>query len=189
MDVVLSRLSSREAAPRIALEAARHLAHCRPCAAALVRMREVDSLLDKLPRAEVSPTFTARVMRSLPRRARKLGGGALVITALVLAGAGFFARIGSWIPAWKMPPVGPLDPESWSGPAALTRFAVRYAAAWAQELASGLPRLPAPSLGFGPSLPAAWILAAFAGALLLAALYRPFGRKVGAAPPRTPLSG
>src|SRR5262249_34399235 len=82
MQAVLPALAEREGTPRVAFHAAKHLATCASCAERLLRLRELNGLLDKLPDEEVPPSFTRRVLRALPR---KLGGasGLVVLAALV----------------------------------------------------------------------------------------------------------
>ena len=85
MQAVLPALAEREGTPRVAFQAAKHLATCAACAERLLQLRELNGLLDKLPEEEVPPTFARRVLRALPR---KLGGvGGLVVLA-TLAGRG-----------------------------------------------------------------------------------------------------
>ena len=80
MGRILPPLAEREGTPRVALEAARHLAMCPSCAGELLRLREVNGLLDRLPRAEVPASFPRYVLRAIRTK-----GGAVVIVLLVLA--------------------------------------------------------------------------------------------------------
>jgi anti-sigma factor RsiW len=79
---ILPALAEREGTPRVALEAARHLAACRSCAAELMRLRELNGLLDRLPRTEVPASFPRRVLRSLRSR------GMIGLVLLILGAAG-----------------------------------------------------------------------------------------------------
>lgn len=82
---ILARLAGCEGAPRVALDAARHLAGCPACAETLLRMRQVSTMLDHLPKMEVPRTFAERVLKSLPKRAGQVGG-TLVLALFALAG-------------------------------------------------------------------------------------------------------
>ena len=90
MQAVLPALAEREGTPRVALHAAKHLATCLSCAERLLRLRELNGLLDTLPEEEVPPSFARRVIRALPR---KLGAssGIVVLAALIGRGPGHAA--------------------------------------------------------------------------------------------------
>ena len=85
MQAVLPALAEREGTPRVAFAAAKHLATCALCAERLLRLRELNGLLDRLPDEEVPPSFTRRVLRALPR---KLGGASGIVVLAALAGRG-----------------------------------------------------------------------------------------------------
>ncbi len=87
MQGVLPGLAEREGTPRLALEAARHLASCVSCAETLLRLRALGGLLDRLPKAEVPRSFARRVLRALPRKG--VGAGVVVLAALACGGAVF----------------------------------------------------------------------------------------------------
>lgn len=92
MNGVLPGLAEREGTPRVALDAARHLASCKVCAEALLRLRATSGLLDRLPKAEVPAGFARRVLRALPVK-----GGALTILLLSMGVAfwGVASSLGS----------------------------------------------------------------------------------------------
>jgi len=83
MNELLPALAEREGTPRVAIDAARHLAGCRRCAAELMRLRELNGLLDRLPRAHVPASFPRRVLRTLKSR----GMIGAILLGLCLAGA------------------------------------------------------------------------------------------------------
>jgi len=85
MQAVLPALAEREGTPRVAFQAAKHLAICVTCAERLLRLRELNGLLDRLPDEEVPPSFTRRVLRALPR---KLGASSGIVVLAALAGRG-----------------------------------------------------------------------------------------------------
>jgi hypothetical protein len=82
MAPILPRIAERDGTPRVALEAARHLARCAGCAEQLLRLRELNGLLDALPPREVPAGFSRGVLRALRSKA---GGG---LALLLLAGLG-----------------------------------------------------------------------------------------------------
>jgi anti-sigma factor RsiW len=90
IEPILAQLASSEGTPRIALDAARHLSRCSECAATLLRMRELNGLLDHIPKVDVPSSFTRRVMRAVPGKVR-WGGGALILVAAA-AGWTFYSR-------------------------------------------------------------------------------------------------
>jgi anti-sigma factor RsiW len=85
MQAVLPALAEREGTPRVAFHAAKHLATCVSCAERLLRLRELNGLLDRIPDEEVPPSFTRRVLRALPR---KIGGAGGLVVLAALAGRG-----------------------------------------------------------------------------------------------------
>jgi len=93
MQGVLPALAEREGTPRVAFHAAKHLATCVPCAEQLLRLRELNGMLDRLPDEEVPPTFARRVLRALPR---KLGGIGGLVAVAALAGRGPAVAIASF---------------------------------------------------------------------------------------------
>ena len=101
MQAVLPGLAEREGTPRVALHAARHLATCPSCAEALLRLREVNGLLDRLPQAEVPSSFARRILRALPRDARWGASVALFLAlgwwSAALPSAAFPASIADWL--------------------------------------------------------------------------------------------
>lgn len=85
IEPLLARMAWCEGTPKIALDAARHLARCAACAETLIRLREMVGLLDRVPKVEVPASFTRRVMRAIPRKAR--GAVSLLIVALITLAA------------------------------------------------------------------------------------------------------
>ena len=161
MSGVLPGLAEREGLPRVALEAARHLATCGACAESLMRLRSLNGLLDDLPKTEVPATFARRVMRALPAHKWKVGGG--LVLALFLSLAGTAATLG--IPGASLPSflTDPIEAAS----AALT-MVVRAALDLGMILRDASPfatdaaRLPGPALPAFMSIAALGLLAAFA---------------------------
>jgi anti-sigma factor RsiW len=100
MQAVLPGLAEREGTPRVALHAARHLASCALCAEALMRLRQINGLLDRLPVAEVPTSFTRRLLRALPKDVR-WGAGVVLLLALGWGSealpAGLTAPIAGWL--------------------------------------------------------------------------------------------
>lgn len=84
LEPVLARIAGSEAAPRLALDAARHLGRCVSCAERLLRMREMSGLLDRIPQIEVPAAFTQRVLRALPKIGRTAGRALVLVAAAVL---------------------------------------------------------------------------------------------------------
>src|SRR5258705_497704 len=86
MQAVLPGLAEREGLPRVALEAARHLAACGSCAEILLRLRVLNGLRDDLPKAEVPATFARGIMRPLPSNKGRVGGGLVLVASLSRGG-------------------------------------------------------------------------------------------------------
>ncbi len=84
MQRILPRIAERDGTPRVAFDAARHLASCVDCAAELLRLRELNGLLDRMPFAEVPDSFPKRVLRAL----RTKGGAGAILVALLALGTG-----------------------------------------------------------------------------------------------------
>jgi anti-sigma factor RsiW len=93
MQAVLPALAEREGTPRVAFHAAKHLAMCTSCAERLLRLRELNGLLDRLPEEEIPTSFTRRVLRGLPR---KLGASGGLVVLAALAGRGPAGAIASF---------------------------------------------------------------------------------------------
>ena len=85
MHAVLPALAEREGTPRVALQAAKHLSMCKGCAERLLRLRQLNGLLDDLPEEDIPTSFTRRVLRALPR---KLGAGSGLVVLAALVGRG-----------------------------------------------------------------------------------------------------
>jgi len=97
MEPLLERIAASEAPPRLALEAARHLAHCRSCAAALLRMRDLAGMLDALPQVDPAPGFARRVLEVVQKKARRTAG-AILLVLLPAAAGGLIVFTGGGIP-------------------------------------------------------------------------------------------
>jgi hypothetical protein len=103
MEPLLARIAASEAAPRLALEAARHLAHCRSCAAALLRMRQLSGMLDSLPQVDPAPGFARRVLNAVQKKARG-AAGAILLVLLPAAAGGLIVFSGGGIPGQTSTP-------------------------------------------------------------------------------------
>ncbi|PYR52616.1 MAG: hypothetical protein DMF89_02175 [Acidobacteria bacterium] len=142
----LARLAASDAAPRLALDVARHLGLCVACAETLLRLREMNGLLDRLPRVEVPASFTERVLRALPSKRRLLGGGLVLVVLAGLGAAASTAGSGSSILSRFADPFESTTETIAAALAAVRSLAALAAAAFeaSQEAPLRLPGLPLP---------------------------------------------
>ena len=106
MSPLLPRIAERDGSPRVALDTARHLAYCAGCAAELLRLREINGLLDSLPPREVPDSFPGRILRAI----RSKGGGVLALVVLGgLAAIGATVSSGSRADAFSSAIMDPLE--------------------------------------------------------------------------------
>jgi hypothetical protein len=172
MEAALPALAEREGAPRVALEAARHLSMCGGCAERLLRLRALHAMLDELPAAEVPASFARRVLRALPSKG-KIGAGFAILIALMLAGGA--ASVSTPIGSLSSSISDPIEAAT-SALSAGLRLAFDLLALLQGTLGgvgSAVPRLEGPAF---PPPPAPIVALAVFATLALAASGLAFGR-------------